>query len=805
MSGIRGRIFLAATLIVLTGMTGFAGAPLAPADIGDPTDSAVTVRGTGEFAGLEVTVNQTRNLINQTILVRWKGAAPTPAGPIKSNFLQVMQCWGDDPGPDRTQCQLGALPPPPDQFNLATRQLLNPHVSDPMEDELDPTSPDNFVPYWVPGEPKPTKLIGPLVSPYLDPLLSNEAPQLRTRPDGSGAEFFEIQTFRQNAGLDCGRAIGTGTSAIGKSCWLVIVPRATTEVDGSHQGQLESSPLSLTNWDKRIQIKLEFLPVEQACQIGAAERPVRGQETVVEAVSRWQPVLCANGGPVFSYTQYPDELARQALAGPKPSLEVLTDPLPPDRAPPDRPVVYAPIALSGLAFAFNIEYQPFRDHVNEHAGTRFERLRLTPRLVAKLLTQSYKGAVANEDDKQYLGDNPSELTRDPDFLQLNPEYEFQDATNRAAEPIVTFGNADSVALLWAWMLGDAEARDFLNGQPDPWKMVVNPNNKGITEPVPFYPRNDPSCEVMQFAEGNARACTTDLHPVASDMHDGGRSAGRGDIFSRVPEGIVSGSQPPLVRFSRPGRAGPGTRSVLAVVDTATAARYGLRLVELRNAAGQFVAPTKDSLLAGLAAMKPSAVPGVLRPDPRGTDPKAYPLTTLSYAATEPAALDKAAGEAYAQFLSYAAGPGQEPGVHIGQLPDGYVPLPQNLRSQTMAAANTIKATAGVAVPSNSDTPGAGDGSAPSGGFVDGGAGPAGGGSGAGTGGVPAAGAAPSGGPGKAPPGPGTAVVTKAEPTPAVPAPAVWTLVVALLVCGALAGSLSPLAHFLSTRRAGGGR
>jgi hypothetical protein len=787
------RLLLAATLLVATGLTGFAGA--APAEVGDPTDSAVTVPGKGEFADLRVTVNQTRNLINQFIRVSWTGGKPT-VGATTNNFLQVMQCWGGDPGPDRTQCQFGAVPS--NWLDLGTRHLLPPHVTDPR-DPLDPEEPNStFVPYWVPGEPKPTKLVADPSSPYLDAQLSNEAPQLPTRQNGTGEEFFEVQTFRENAGLDCGKAVGTAPAVTGRSCWLVVVPRGTTEVDGSTQAQLESSPLSKTNWDKRIQIKLEFLPVEQSCRLGAAERAVRGNEMAVEAVSRWQPALCGNGGTVFSYTQYSDELARSALSGSDPALQIVTNPVPADGAPPDRPLIYAPVALSGLAIAFNLEHQPFGGAPTELEGTRFTELKLTPRLVAKLLTQSYTGAVAGEPEqkKRLLGDNPLALTRDPEFLRYNPDYRNQDLTNRSPEAIVQFGNADVTALLWAWILGDADARAFLTGTPAPHPdpMVVNPSNKGITEPLPVFPRNDASCEPWNFLGTIVQSCTGDQHPVAGDMHEAGRSAGRGDIYSRTPAEVLPGvgDEPPLVRYSRPGRAGVGKRSVLAVVDTATAARYGLRLATLQNAAGQFVAPTRESLLAGLAAMKPSGIPGVLQPDPRTTNAAAYPLTALSYAATAPSVLDKPAGKAYADFLNYAAGPGQEPGVEVGRLPFGYEPLPWSLRVQTILTAASVSTLAGVPVanpPAAPENPGGTGGSAA----------PADGGS------VPAGASTPAPAPAPAPstsaaPGTGTAVVTKAEPTPAVKAPAVWTLIVGLLICGAVAGALAPLAHYLGGRR-----
>src|SRR5262249_57380192 len=72
--------------------------------------SAMTKSGGEQFPNLKVTVSQTTNLINQTVVVSWTGGAPTlpDTGNFGVNYLQIMQCWGDDPaGPDRTQCQYG--------------------------------------------------------------------------------------------------------------------------------------------------------------------------------------------------------------------------------------------------------------------------------------------------------------------------------------------------------------------------------------------------------------------------------------------------------------------------------------------------------------------------------------------------------------------------------------------------------------------------------------------------------------------------------------------------------------------------
>jgi hypothetical protein len=70
---------------------------------------------------------------------------------------------------------------------------------------------------------------------------------------------------------------------------------------------------------------------------------------------------------------------------------------------------------------------------------------------------------------------------------------------------------------------------------------------------------------------------------------------------------------------------------------------------------------------------------------------------VTYAATPPSALTAAAGRDYAALLRYAAGKGQVPGVAPGTLPLGYAPLPAALRTQTISAAATIAARAGVPV------------------------------------------------------------------------------------------------------------
>ncbi|MGB9282054.1 MAG: hypothetical protein WCB57_18555, partial [Pseudonocardiaceae bacterium] len=717
MTGMRSHRVMAALLAMMLAAAvagGLLSSPPAAAAAPDPasSDSAVTKSGTGEFANLKVTVGQTKNLVDQTITVSWTGGTATvPAdGEFGADYLQIMQCWGDDPtGPDRTQCQYGGsdTQSSPTAGPFVRSRQLNYNQVDPKETLKQPagSGANIYLPFWAVGQA--TKPTGPAPSnrnDFFDSQVTNEDPVVRTNGDGTGQEFVEVETVVQAAGLGCGAPVTASGATVGRSCWLVIVPRGNTEVDGStHAGLitpdfLYSSPLSQSNWDHRIVFPLEFRPVSQACPIGAPERRVVGNELVTDAVTSWQPVLCAGGNALYSYTQLTDDVARsQVLGGSSPGLAVVNNPIPADQVPPDHPLVYAPVGLSGLAIAFNIEHQPPNDAPPADlllAGQRFTSMKLTPRLVAKLLTQSYQGAVNVVPDA--MKNNPIGLTVDPEFLALNPEYQGFATYNKPPDALVQLNGADVTSLLWSWIIADPDARAFLAGAPDKFRMVINPQEKGLTLPASNFPRNDQSCvdnKVIGAGNETGNLCTSDAHPYASDMHDAGRSASRGD--SKALTTVVSADGTPVPK--KVDRQAAGQYALLAVVDVATATRYGLPTAALLNTAGQYVAPTTASLLAGEAAMKPSAVTGVLASDPVATNPAAYPLTALSYAVTAPSALDAAAGKDYATFLRYAAGPGQQPGIEAGQLPLGMVPLPDDLKAQATAAAAAIEAQAGQTV------------------------------------------------------------------------------------------------------------
>lgn len=722
---------------LLTGAAVLAVLPLGPATAQDaPALGAVTVSGRGVFGDLRVTVSKTRALRNEVVQVAWTGGTPT-RGNFSVDYLQVLQCWGDAiSGPEREQCQFGGLTGDSrGGAQVASRQVTY-GITDPRE-TYRPRRPGEL--RYVPFRSVEGKTTESPLSEFFDVTTTNEVPFARTRADGGGVLPFEVQTGVEAPGLGCGVPTAPSTAAPaapagatttattsgpvavpargprsgGRGCWLVVVPRGSTEVDGSRRtddstNQLLSSPLSQSNWDQRLVVPLDFAPLGQPCPLGRAERAVVGQEQAAEAVGSWQPALCAGSGPVYSFAQVPDAVARRQTVGDAPGLALTTRPLAATDVPAGRAPVYAPVALSGLAVAFQIDSQSAFDapaDVKARDGQAVTRLDLTPRLVAKLLTQSYRLGAATQ-GRSGLEKNPLDLTRDPEFLRVNPDFR---ALRYIGIPdiVVPAGLSDGAGLVWEWLLGDADAAAFLRGTADPDGMVVNSAYRGTGQQDGF-PKSDTVCQT--FLTEQPQLCTLDARPYAGDGHEAARAAARGDSLSRST--YDAAAQPPTYRRSAPQPT--GQRAILAFADTATARRYGLQVARLQNASGAFVTPDEPGLLAGLSAMTPSGVAGVVRPAPRSTAPAAYPLTNLTYAVTTPLVLPAAARTDYAGFLRYAAGPGQQSGAAPGQLPPGYAALPAAQRAQALAAAAAVQSP-----PAAASSPTAAASGGPSSGGTDG--------------------------------------------------------------------------------------
>jgi hypothetical protein len=254
------------------------------------------------------------------------------------------------------------------------------------------------------------------------------------------------------------------------------------EVDGSTRPR-QHQPAALVAAERHELGAALVVPLASRRSASPADRPARarviGHENVVEAVNSWQPALCADGGPVYSFAQVPDAVARRQALGDARGPVRHHPAAAAEEVPGGRAASYAPVALGGLTVAFNIESQSAfsaRAEVKARDGQRITELNLTPRLVAKLLTQSYRSGAANP-DRPGIEKNPLDLTRDPEFLRANPPSPScaSSASRRSSCPPAC---PTASGLVFQWLLADAEAKAFLAGTPDPGRHGREPGLQG---------------------------------------------------------------------------------------------------------------------------------------------------------------------------------------------------------------------------------------------------------------------------------------------------------------------------------------
>ena len=174
----------------------------------------------------------------------------------------------------------------------------------------------------------------------------------------------------------------------------------------------------------------------------------------------------------------------------------------------------------------------------------------TPRLVAKLLTQSYTAQVNIIEQPGYDWDdlNPIGLHRDPDFLRFNPEFaELQVFDGRLFSGLqLPAGTSDAARQVWEWILADPEAAEWLSGQPDQWDMRVNPRYATVAEknssgfpfgdPTPeLFPKSDPYCYQAPSTGSFTppQLCGTDWMPYARSFDEAALRVRAAADFARI--------------------------------------------------------------------------------------------------------------------------------------------------------------------------------------------------------------------------------------------------------------------------------
>ncbi|MEO6511563.1 MAG: hypothetical protein ABIO16_11275 [Nocardioides sp.] len=670
-----------------------------------------------------VTADHTENLRSrQRVLISWKGAQPSggrASNPYGENGLQqeypvvVMQCRGaDDP----------SLPPAqqlaPDTCwtaSVAQRSQISRSdfeatwTHDLYAEPADKARTSGLTPF--PGvDVCPAADIAPYFS-HVTPFVTAKGqtfpacdsdhmpPEAAvgaafppaelaafTDSDGNGSVLFEVRSDTENESLGCSDKVACSIVVIpivGISCDQPATPSTTSDDacrrggrflpgssnfanDGADQSVSPALWWSASNWRNRFSIPITFGLPPDACDI-LDDRPPTGfygSELMAQAALQWAPAYCLDKHRFkFQLNQMSDEAGWNLMEGGDGAAAVVSSQ---HQVRGTDPVGYAPTAVTGFSIGYVID-KP--DNKGDYTD-----LKLNPRLLAKLLTQSY---LASDLGRGHPGmqDNPISLMNDPEFIKLNPKLS-QTSQEAGATLLSLSTSSDVVEQLTEYIAQDQDAMAFVDGKADPWGMKVNPAYKKLTLPTPEWPLLDTYIPKTQNAcrEANpsvyfsqVAAPVTTLRKIAEALLDAWPN-----VQTRCDADLATG----LWKIGRVDRQPYGSRFMLGITSLGDAARYGLRSAALETKPGTFVAPTETSLAAAvqLAQQKKPGEPFVIDQKDVRKDGHAYPGTMIVYTAAKLAGLDQGDADKVAQFVKVSIHEGQVLGGGNGELPEGYLPI-----------------------------------------------------------------------------------------------------------------------------------
>ncbi|MGW4817096.1 hypothetical protein ACWEPB_36380, partial [Kitasatospora cineracea] len=681
-----------------------------------------------EGAPGSITVSQVSGLTNQVVHVSWTGFTPTvdiygnPVGAVTTKdtgpdnvmdtralyAVRIYQCRGEKPAV--TDCYGSSL-----------------YGQDPAKGFLQP---------------------GPQGNTNVPEFPSNMAIGA-THPDGTGEADIELWTAQQSQTLGCDPA---------HKCSLVVEPNyggdslgaysfpdsqincaehsadADNEFNTATDATVERNMLRVDGqlmrsgeacaWARHVTVPLDFAPTTDDCKAGDAAFSVLGLEMADRAMAQWRTGACLAANPV--QVQYSvgngEPQARQAFLDRSGADVALTSI--PDRNPPSRPYVYAPLANSAISVVFVVD--------DAATSRQVRRMRLNQRLLAKMLTQSYR---YYQDDTDTVRGNPMCLFEDEEFRRLNADV----ATGTTwpscgnapiSAPVVVGGTTDLVHRLTEWIAADPDAAQFLHGATDPWGTHLN--TKFLPSVYGGYPVD--SFQALDYTGENSHK-QYEWNPVLGGLGQVLRMTLQSQLSCQLPYVDATGQHRKCYRMIN------GQRSLFAVMDSGDAQAMSLPEAELPNPAGGFTTPTIGSMQAAVHDMPLDEATGTRQlpyDDPDSAyakDPKAYPLTMVQYAMLPTEGLGQAKSEAVSGFVRTVTDPdrGQVYGRGAGQLAVGYAGLDKAQAAQAKAAADHVAAQDG-AKPGKAAGTGTGtDGGAGSGGGNGSGGGSTGGGTTGGTG------------------------------------------------------------------------
>ncbi|ACU76488.1 hypothetical protein Caci_7664 [Catenulispora acidiphila DSM 44928] len=677
----------------------------------DPGTGALGAHGT-------VTVSQTRNLVDQMVHVSWTGFTPSTDGAyvvvgqsgswnVVHYPVVVYECRGADP------------------------KITDCYGSYHYGQSADDTNGEGFV--------------QPAVGPGLQaPDYPTNEQGAVTAGDATGGLDLEVYTASQAPSLGCdaahqcsivvepnygGDALGFNTADGSANCAdhsadAGLGGEATNVTFGSvdYTGTGSQSGEQCA-WNYRTVVPIDFAPVPGSCAASATDVVAEGMPMLDRALTQWVVGSCLAGNTpvtVNASTDLTEPEARGDFLAGAPGADVAFTSLPADPAAKSaRPYTYVPVGNTGIAIAFFVD-----DPVT---GLPIRTMNLDARLVAKLLTQSYDleyvpGLLS---DTASVAGNPSCIFADPEFLALNPTGgaftwpSCQDVTALNTLPIVAGGKTDLVRELTTWIMSDPDARSFLAGSPDPWKMHVDTFYRSSKYPYPIDslitqdssgPPLDPATGKPVDPAGGHRDYGHlkgfEWNPIQSGLDEVLRH-----LITATPTCITPDYDPAVGGHGKCAAEHIGSRGVLAIMDTGRAAAFDLPAASLKNAAGAYVAPTAPAMAAAASDFVTDPATGTQSlqwgnagPAYAG-DAAAYPLTVPAYAMAPTSGVSAAKAASVANFLAAVTDnrSGQLSGQAPGELAPGYVADTAVQSVQAGVALTKIRAAAGPAGPASTVT------------------------------------------------------------------------------------------------------
>lgn len=618
-----------------------------------------------------VTVSEVKDLVHQSVRVSWTGFTPTNwqgAQPYNSSTtlypVMIAECKGTDPTLKHLSQCYGA----DYEGNSATYGT------------------------W-----------GPYNAVY-------EATSNSAGSRGTGEAIVDLETVTQNLALGCDSS---------HPCSLLIMPaqggnKALTRSDAytpapytCRNHRYDDSPYLLANaandfggyyspcsWDARIVVPLHFAPTPATCPTHGAKLTIAGSPMLGEAMTQWDTGLCSGSHPITitDIASVSESEAINEMYGGLASIALTT--LPATGTPSGtKDYMYAPVGVSAVAVGY------WADRLA--TGNPQTGIKLTPRLIAKLLTTSYnlEGVSCAAHGKKRPGcdpdikpSNPPDIFADPDFTQLNPKITAPQGADLFADtPVVLLGESDMTYELTRWIAANPAAENFLQGNADPWGMTVNGYYEGTKYPTAAFSTSDSSPYIQ--------AAYSPVATLSEEASDVALSAPPGDAYDpNCPHVDAACPNGPDTAFTPEA---PGSRALFAVLDYGDAANFDVPVAALLNHAGRYVQPTAASMTAALNSMVTAKNGVTQQVSMSSNNPDAYPLTMVIYAMVPTSHIPRTKAALIARWLRYVAGPGQSPGRLPGKLAPGYLPLPKKLRDETLTVASDVQKDPGGTTPHRS--------------------------------------------------------------------------------------------------------